>query len=254
MVSPKLESNNMSQPSEIDILISQYLNGQLDDSARQQFESRLETDADFAAHFQATTNIEWGIRANAIKSRKEQLSQIELHPPGNARLRPLVILSSVAAVIAMLLLFWWFNQSPNLEQLYAENIPQREASSLRSTNPNDSLLNMAHLAYNQGQYEEATERYLSLISDSAFAERQSLAVFLGLSYLHQGNANAAIAQFASVDALSERENVDWYLVLAHLQRSDAAAARLALQKILADSAHYYYDDAVEMQAKMENVN
>jgi len=244
----------MSAPSEIDILISQYLDGQLDDNARQQFEKRLETDADFATQFQDSANLEWAIRANAIKSRKEQLSQIELQPPANAKLRPLVILSSVAAVIAMLLLFWWFNQSPSLDQLYAQNIPQREAPSVRSSNPTDSLLSLAHSAYNQARFAEASERYSALISDSNFVERQSLNVFLGLSYLQQKKTDAAISQFERVNALSERENMDWYLVLAHLQQSDAEATRLALQKILADSAHYYYDDAVEMKVKIEKVS
>ncbi|MEL7535246.1 MAG: hypothetical protein AAFN10_28375 [Bacteroidota bacterium] len=244
----------MSEAAEIERLIAQYLDGQLDESEREAFESRLETDGDFAAQFQTAANLEWAIRANALKSRKEQLSQIELTPPANAKLRPLVILSSVAAVIAILLLFWWFNQSPSLDQLYAQNLPQREAPSVRSSNPTDSLLSLAHLAYNQGQFAEASERYTALIADSNFVERQSLTVFLGLSYLHQGKSEAAITQFELVDALSERENVDWYLVLAYLQRADVAGTQQALQKILTDSAHYYYDKAVEIQADLENIN
>ncbi|MFK7925778.1 MAG: hypothetical protein AB8H47_27770, partial [Bacteroidia bacterium] len=124
----------------------------------------------------------------------------------------------------------------------------------RSSNPTDSLLSLANLAYNQGQFMEASERYATLLLDSNFVERQSLQVFLGLSFLHQGKSDLAIAQFELVDALSERENADWYLVLAHLQKSDLSATQSALQEILSDPAHYYYDDAIEMQSKIEASN
>ncbi|MEZ4828725.1 MAG: tetratricopeptide repeat protein [Bacteroidia bacterium] len=220
------------------VLISDYLAGDLTDADKSIVETRIQTDADFAALFR-----EQQVRVNIFRAsvRAEEKARMKEVFRTDTRVRmfshPMWIASAVAAAIALLILVWvspW-KKEVTAEQLAMNYLDSYPLSVPRGAGADSVLKDSAYRYYQAGEYALATPLFQEMYADSA--EPQT-GLLLGECLSQTGRYKEATEIFTILAKDSPfRDAAQWRLALNQLLGGETAAARQTLTEI-SGSSHY----------------
>lgn len=231
----------------IDIIIEQYVSGELSGPELRDFEQRLQQDESLRREVSLHKTAEAHLRQHFRNREKEEALAAQLQsisseffreekksePKGRiVSLRRTVALT-IAAAAAVILLVWAPWQS-SLYERYATH-PVAAFTQMSSSAGN---LPQAEHAFNAGDYAAAAaalESYLKNKPDNAEAR-----YFLGICYLETGQygrAEVIFRELSEGDSAYKNEGL-WYLGLTALRQDDRGRAREYLLQIPAGSDRY----------------
>lgn len=228
--------------------IMRYIDGEMEQPEKNEFERRLTTDASLQ---QAVNNLQLAkeaVKSFGIKEKvsgihqqmmKVQEPQTPVRAISNARR---IVRYSVAVAASVLLIFIvvevykFYTLSP--QKLYGENYSAYELTTTR--NGSDSVESKIEQVYREKKYTEV----IKLNTGSVLSVKD---VFLtGMSYLETNDLSRAISNFQVVIADTKddqtsvlKDAAEYYLALAYLKNSDYDQAIELMNAIHDNSAHLY---------------
>ena len=234
-----------------DILIDQYLSGELSAEERQAFERRLGEDAELARALTLRRGMDQFLaRREARPALQRQLQElgVEYFGKEEARVAPigrrrLWSLAAAVAVLVVAVFVWRWVSSPSLYEEYAQHPPL----ALVEKSAAGPDLSATEQAFNKGDYSTALtglEQYLDRQPQDTLA-----LLYKGICAMELGQTVEAQAIFSSLqNSPSWQEYGDWYLALSHLKQQRDDEAKAALQRI--PEASPYHPQAQELLSRL----
>lgn len=230
-----------------DLKIQRYLDGDLEEQERLDFEKQLKANPDLQSQADRYNILSGGIRYHARMKGWQQIEKLEAEALSEdkdvkASNRKVWSYWAIAASVALLvcsIVYLFFNPFSK-NHLFAENFspyPVLAGGPTRGENDLQALHKNAFAAYINGNYEEA----ILLFEEAGDQEEDYLTLFyLGNAYLATGNYPDAILAFektlAYPTALAPQAR--WYLGLSYLADGDEEMARLAFKELAAGTSSY----------------
>jgi tetratricopeptide (TPR) repeat protein len=245
-------------------LVHRYLERELTEAERRDFELRLQQDSALKSMMIEHKQLIYGIRYSHLQQKIQQLKALEgtiahAELPKEAKQRWLVpswkrvaaIAASVVLVISVFVYFFTGKQTP--EELYAlhfEAYPNVFEPVVRDgTLPAATARAQAFAAYEEGNYAVAVSIFKDLLKKK---EEAGILMLLGNSYLELGNTQEARNQFIKLINNYQEfdEQAKWYLGLSYLKDGDSKKAELILKE-LSNSEYNYAERAKDVLKKID---
>ncbi len=160
---------------------------------------------------------------------------------------------AVAASIALLISFFLNDGKKTNSEVYSLYDSWNELPSLieRGHSENEALVN-GERAFERGDYKVAKEHLNEAISNMEDFNAHAV-LYLGLSQLELNEYDEALSSFQK---LIESNSIDaskgyWYKGLAYLKMDDKVNAVDLFEKIVANTANYNYEKAIEVLEKIK---
>lgn len=251
-------------------LLKRYVQGQMSEAERADFENRLKTDAAFAEEFAAWAAVYKGIQAEGDNQLEEQLREFgrQLIQSESAGLTATVAnvsqtrrfniprwVYAAAAALLLLLAAWPIYQTlkPSAP-VYADNKALFEQHFRLPPAPEvrDALVTAWRAAYQNKDYAAAVTELEKLLADTDYKNRSEANLFLGLSHLAAGEGRQALDAFQKVSPDSfDWDEAQWYSALAYIIIDDVVHAKQTLQDISGQDGHPHQREAQEMLHAMQ---
>lgn len=224
-------------------IVDRYLEGTLSEQERTAFEERLLQDEELRQQVAEMKVIHAGIiqasRKLALQNLKDLESTLPIVSENGLSLWYNTWLQAAAVLLIGLVTYALWPDAVDEQALFAthfEVYPNIIMPTVRGEMPNDSTLKtMAFRAYDQKQYEEATDLFNSIEQKD-----ESILFYLGNCYLANNQAEKALPLFEKV--LNEYEVFDeqaaWYIAVSYLKREERERARQALEKVVTRNGAY----------------
>ena len=139
---------------------------------------------------------------------------------------------SMAAVIVVLLGFFWFMERPSAsERVFVENFKPDIGLPLKMGTTNSVEFYEGMVAYKQGNYKAAIDQWQFLLKDNP--KNDTLNYFLGVSHLAEGNASKSLHYLENQERFNDgifKEDAAYYAALANIKEGQVADAKLLLKK------------------------
>ena len=239
-------------------LIQRFLNGELDEAEKQKVEKQIADDPNFAEEvrfYRSLIGNMKAIRRDELASnlnqwyQEHEFSQIEARPwwQHNWYYAAAAI---VAVLIACYLAWDSFPQTYTNEELYSEAFQPYPAEGKRSATKVTNL-DKGLSFYNSAQYDSASY-YLTKVRQEPNTPIH-YALFLGIAFLENGNADKAIEEF---DLLLNPPNVfygemaRWYLAMAYLKKGNREKVAEVLREIAQSNEHFNRNEAKKLLKKL----
>lgn len=247
------------------ILIEKYLAGTLKGEKLKNFKKELKNNSELQSLVTLHKEINESIDEHEIIDFKNKLNKIyyrfrktenddakeimldsALAKKRIIQKRILIIAASFTLIIIIgVLLYKSVNKVYSVNELYSMYYkPYEPDIIIRSDNDNFSDLENAVLLYDQGDYNTAFDKFISIITQE---NNNYLAQFyMGLTCMELNKFDAAIEQFTSISENWEspfRYHLEWYLALCYLKNSNQEGAKELLIQI--KSANRYYKTEAE---------
>lgn len=223
-------------------LLDQFLQGELDDQAKQAVETRLREDAAFAKAFSFRQEAHRFLQAKAREPKLRELLQqagdlafnAEDVPDAKIRkMKPWRWLVPLAAAIALLLVIWqpWIGK--DLYQQYAVHAPLILTEKGQANTGAE-----AEQAFNAGNYVKAKASLRAYLAANPADNRARLA--LGIAALETNELSEARQLF---DDLAEGNSVfvtagKWYLALSDIKEGKQVQAKAKLNEVVMQNNEY----------------
>lgn len=234
------------------LLLSDYLAGDLPEAQRGQLEMRLPAEPELAEALRRQRVYVMGMKTIARAEAKKTLRAQLAAPPPPARIRWIGLGSLLAvATFALLLLLWQpWQPKPDARQMalamlepYAAELPRSAGAESRS--PRDS----AFLPYLQGDYTEALPHFQRLMAQEPGT--RIYALYAGDCLSLMGRYAEAAALFGPLASDSPfRDAASWRLALNSLLAGDRARAARLLETIAGNPQHYRHEAAKRLLARL----
>jgi len=223
--------------TDTDTLIEKYLYKELSEAEMQEFEQRLDSDAEFADEVQLRSVIFAKTKSDFKQQLKaaHQKAQENPIPKSSAKRTPLYYLKRIAAVLILGVIAFLLSRPPSVDD-YITQIHDAPSTS-KGENDDAAAWKAAKDAYQKSDYK-ATAREIEKIK-SPKTEQQ---FYLALAHLYNENYDKSITQFESI---IQKNNVNyapssrWYISLAHLKNNQKEQAKKYLQQIVKDKSWNY---------------
>jgi len=251
--------------------IEDWLNGNLSQEEAAKFEKEADANPELSAqidqHLTAQDAIEvmiednlrdqmknWSKEDNSSEEETTKVVSINKKKKGSTfrRLRPLLAAASVALLIGFVGMQWAGNYSNNslLESSYsAYNMP-----GVRS-GVDTSPVTEGIMAYGEKDYQKAIQSFQNTADANADYRVESL-FYKGQSEYQIKNYEEAITSFNLVIASNSKRfkaNAEWYKVLTYLAANQTDQDfSAALKNITNNSNHEFYNQAKELEGKMDS--
>lgn len=237
----------MDQEEINDIKIQRYLDGDLEEQERLDFEKQLKANPDLQSQADRYNILSKGIRYHNRMKAWQQIEKLEAEAvsedkeveTSNRKVWPYWAFAASVALLVCSIVYLFFNPFDN-SHLFAENFTPYPVLAGGPTRGEDDLLTLhknAFAAYNNGNYEEA----ILLFEAGGDLEEDYLTLFyLGNAYLATGNYQDAILAFEKTLAYSTAfaPQSRWYLGLSYLADGDEEKARLVFKELAAGTSSY----------------
>ncbi|MBM3434875.1 MAG: hypothetical protein FJY07_01515 [Bacteroidetes bacterium] len=256
-------------------LIERYLNGELKEAERSEFETRLENDPVLAHDLRFAQSL------SELEEREEELlfrenlsailhdikkeNESENMKYGHVNLIPekkaILLLSKyrIAALLVILLsitalLFFLLKSSGKKEdQLFAQYF-QPYSVDFISRSESDSLasLSRAFAAYNKADYPAAIQLFEKYTRD--FPYNEIAGFFLGISLIAESEypkAEAYLNKLTESPSGSLQEQAAWYLALIALKTDKERQSVINMFRKIAESGKYKVDEAAKIVAELQ---
>ena len=225
--------------------IEKYLSGSMSQEEQQAFEAQIEVDEKLALELRTFLGAQFAGHAHM---REQQ--ELELRKRYNANstgagfsLYPNILYYAAAAILIFVLVWVVLPGSPDYDRLYASYYEPVPAPVIRDTSQSEARLRLAHISFNQGQFDQAIKSYEQLLADDA-SQGRDIALFLGQAYMNQGQTDLAIRQFERAE--SSPQEAQWFTALALLRAGRLAEAKTQLEMIRQNPSHFYGNKAASL--------
>ncbi|MEM6346789.1 MAG: tetratricopeptide repeat protein [Bacteroidota bacterium] len=228
--------------------IDRYLNAQMQESEKAAFETELDTNPSLKQEFSLFLSTEAILLEKGRGKELQYLSERYYSNKSVSINKSVIIITlSSAAIISLLVWFFWPSPQSSYQELYTNNYDTptfRESKSIVNQD-SDSLLNLASVALRQENYKKAESHLLTLLENNKLEDTNYYHKLLGHTYMELGEFAQAIEQYQATN-LSD-QTVDWYLALAWIKLENKAEAIKMLNK----TRHYsFYADRSERLLKI----
>lgn len=235
-------------------IIDRYLNGELAEQERLQFEAEMEGNAELQSA------VEEHMKSLAIAKElgkaqwKEQMSSRFVEDAPVVRgLSRRMIYALAACVLALLIIGGlWFVQNKNElspEKWMALQVEVPPAPEIKSTDQ-DLQLAEAYLAYNQTQYQEALDKMSILENEVDGSRKVELSFFKGMSLFYLNQYPEAQQNFGKITSGPYVEMAEWYKALS-LVKEDRKLDALRALALIEDQGGFYKAKAAELIQLLE---
>lgn len=230
-------------------LISNYFENNLSKENQIEFDDLLEKDNDFAKEVAYQKNLKKAITLNERARLKQKLQGFEAEKAQKKTFKWQYIAASVVIFIGS---FWFFNQSPNSQELYNQyyqTYPNTVAPAVRGENSTD-LKTAAFSEYDAGNYSKAYQLFLDIYN----SENQDYALFYGSLCLMELNrhqeALTLLNRFDTTKSNDFTPFIKWYKALSYLKLEENNKS-IALLKELSTTQNPQQKQAEELLKELE---
>ncbi|MEM6515573.1 MAG: tetratricopeptide repeat protein [Bacteroidota bacterium] len=226
--------NNISQ--ELLERVERYLNNELSKQELEEFESQMQTDANFRIKVEDINSLLLGIQNQSLK---EELDKFHKDIP-EGKVRPLNAqgysqwrkFAAAAVILLAVTGFWWFS-TPTHERLYDDYFIADPGLPTVMGDNDAETYDFYHgmVDYKQGNYDKAIAAWEALKTTQK--QNDTLDYFLGVAHLAKGNTANAIDFLNTVcekEGFVLSEDCDYYLGLAYLKQGNIERAKTSLEK------------------------
>jgi len=258
---------------ENDILIAQFLRGELSESERQSFMDRLSSDKEFQEQFQlekrlfeSLNNDSWSFLENMSapevkeyesilrsdetqrlkKSIKEaQKSYNRSHNPK----KNWILYVAAAAIITLFSVLLFDGNEETNEQLFSSYLQESDLLALVDRNGNDSIFSLAQTSFDNEKYDQVV-KLLSPLVDST--KNSNVYLYLAISDMELGafsEAEKTLNKLIASDLLDSEKGY-WYKGLLYLKSNQLNKSKRELQRII-DSSYYQNEKAKSLIKKLK---
>lgn len=243
---------------ELTILIENYLDGELSEQERQQFEQDLKTDKELAKELELHKIIREVVSDKEMADLREKLDIIrkEYHEKEEIkRKRKKIAVYSSGFLITILLITTLFlcNRSYTNDEVFNMYYEHYDAGTVTrgEVKPTTEIFTNALRIYDNGQYIQSIEQFNQLTDTSTFYTSKEF--FTALSYMELKNYAEAIRHFET--ALSDKQNIyhdsaTWYCGLCYLKTNKTEKAKQKFQS-LNGSCPLYQKKSLEILEKIK---
>ena len=240
-------------------VIEDYLDGDLDEKQKTDFEAALQTNRRLAYEFKLEQEISNALRDADILDFRTKLNDAreELKKESSPATRVVHIArrnwAAVAAVVVLLMVAGTiFLANPggySNEQLF--KMYYKSGESIGITRSGNTNMVEALMRYHQGDFSKANFLFSELLEIDP--QNMALKYYYGISNMETENYEVSIIQFQ--DIIGDHNNLyieyaQWYLGLAYLVNGNEEDALKEFESIAADSDHYYSEEAVSILEKI----
>lgn len=247
-------------------LLVRYLDGDLNDTEKQQVDDRLKVDPLLSGKLELIKDVNTVLGDKELSSFEERIAEAEklyfnkksLEEPAPVYITKKFNIYRIAAVIAVLvaLTFTFLLVKNNLaksnDELFAtyyEKMPADFHTRSEEIQGND-FINAVKL-YNQNKYREAIVGFEKVLKNEPANNAAKL--FLGICYTETHQYKNAATQFTKIisgkDPIFE-EHASWYLSLCYLKTNNAGLAKNILLNLVHTNS-FYEDKASELLKDMK---
>jgi len=231
--------------------ILKYLEGDLSESEKLEFETRLNSDQSLQKELAAIKEMKNFAQSkakenNAIQSSRDVYQDYKLKnktlqktsKTARNKIKYLIPFSIAAMVLIGAFALGVFNQAPlSNQELYSEYFTPVDLSIITRSEEDQSLEEKAEHNFNTGKYTTATELLSQLIDIDQ--NNQQLKLYKAISEMEIGNINQAKTTFInlSTNPLYQSES-QYFLALCHLKENEIEQATYALKEISEESSRF----------------
>lgn len=262
-------------------LIESHLQNTLTADEQIEFNQLLATDPSFGEELKDFQSITGGLNGLALEKFQSQLIAFE-QSAKNENPKPVQLFSAsaapksnifsikriaaAAAVAALLIagpLTYFYNSGPTNEELYNQFVYLEIAHTLRDAGegtvvhirkeyPNWTSFNKGVDAYSKNDFGSAESSFLDALTNCpADVKRADAQVFLGMTYMSQGNTAKALETFnAVVSETAMKMELDWNKALCMVRLSKLSEAKEILKAISTDKNHEYQRTAENLLGEL----
>lgn len=250
--------------------VNAYVNNQLTDAERKNFESRLNGEeglddllafyrqAEKAAFLQGKELLRGKVQLALKEAREEE--QSEATPVVSMRRKVNWIPYAVAASVLVLVGLFFILSRPktaSTTELYAQYMEPAVISSFRNSSETaDRKWQQAIQVYQQEKYDEVIQTVPELLEDSAFtnAKISEARLMIGASYMELDQPDQALEYLNSiVEGSIAYPQAQWYKALAYLKSDNVEATRSQLSAIIEGPYPGRRDDAVALLQQLQEI-
>jgi tetratricopeptide (TPR) repeat protein len=237
--------------NELYIQVKRYFTQEMSPEERSNWEAKLASDASFAEEVTPLAMMYESIQMagdQRLNTQLNSLGQQLLNASPKAAIRPLsqrknYLFAIAASILLILSLVFVFDSKPDVQEVFAENF-----SPISGSRGNDSSLTPFMEAYTQAAYAQVIDIYEQEMLDTEAARQPHVNLYLGVSYLAQGQAEEAKQALEQVgnEIPSTYDDAQWYLALAYLKLEQLDEAKKRFENIVNDSRHEWHEDALKI--------
>ncbi|WP_350291579.1 tetratricopeptide repeat protein [uncultured Croceitalea sp.] len=225
-------------------LIEAYLDNKLNPNDKDDFERKMVVDAKFREEvekhrllhevFTDTDSLEFRKKLIKIESGvQETLSKKEKYSFFNWKIAATVL---IMVSLTSLFIFQNFEKDQTLFEKYFTLYPVEDV--VRSSQ--ESNVKKAMEEYSSGNYSSAVLEFEKLVTE--MPNSYELKVYLGNSYLKNGDSDKALGEFRSlVNTSNYAEIAKWYMALSYLKTNENDKSISLLKEIIAYDGIYKED-------------
>jgi len=241
------------------LLLYNYFSNQLTAEQERLFDELLKTDMDFKKQFNFEKDLKMVIRNKETSDLKSKLVGFEKDISKDTPVRTLPKTNyrkwAMAASVALLIGLGWLGYNnfagPDYGNLYDENFQQypNTVYTITRSESQASMERDAFTAYELGKYQDAIDNFNKI--DTA-DEREYLDFYIGLSHLNLGQASEAKSFFEKTIASNSEFSAEahWYLALSALKQERREDAKNHLQALVS-KYDYNKEKALELIKELE---
>lgn len=236
-------------------LLYRYFSNSLNPEQQMELDALLKNDSEFLEQFTFEKNIQKGILKskkdvlkNKLKGFEKELKAKDVKPKPNYKIW------AIAASIALLVAFTWFNLSTttaNYDTLYAENFQNypNTVFSITRGDTNNSIERKAFVAYESGDFKNAISYFekMTLDIEAHSITANDVNFYLALSYMQNEDIEKAKTNFNAIIKSQSNFTAEslWYLSLLLLNEEDKTQAISGLKELL-EKHSYNKEKAIQL--------
>jgi hypothetical protein len=262
--------------SEDDILMNQFLRGELSQEEQQSFLKRLSSDTEFQKEFlyekqffDSLNKDSWSflkdsnapeVKAyetllksketqqlkNAIKEAQEHYKKAQ-NPKKNW-----ILYVAAATVITLFSVLIFNGKEENPDELFASYIEKADLFSLVDRGGNDSIFSLAQSSYDTKKYRRVVELLFPTLDST---NNSNVYLYLAISDMELGEfseAEEVLDKLIASDLLDSEKGY-WFKSLLFLKAKQLEKSKRQLQLII-DSSYYKYKEAKKLIKKLPEIN
>ncbi len=240
---------------EKETLLEKYIQGELTEKEREEFDALLKEDADFKGEFEFRTNLRRVAEAEDDAVFKAILSDFEsearMAKPTTNRFPVKWLVAASIALIAGLTYFLTLDTTTSTQELFAENFEpySNVVHPIVRGEEGQNKKTSAFAAYQTGDYETALPLFDELYANT----KEPYYLFYKANALIELNrAKEAVPLLQEHIRTNDTlvKNSSWYLAMAYLQLDDKVKVKKMLQEVINNGA-YKVDEAQKLMDALE---
>ncbi|MEO1518468.1 MAG: hypothetical protein AAFV95_25850 [Bacteroidota bacterium] len=239
--------------------IERYMDGELSEEERQQFEQRLGKDTELARAFQLEKDLMDGIEAqgnvqlrgylDGLHDEWQETKKVDEAPAKPQKNNRQWLWAGLAMIVLLgFVLLLWRQSAPSPEKLYAQYA--QTTFSFTQKSQDSQLASEAEQLLAAGKYKAALPLLNQLIDQDPTIQYRMARAFANVA---SGQSAAALIELDELAAQNSfyRNDIFWYKALAHLRQNNLPATRQSLQSIEKSSKRH--PQAVQLLEELKDL-